>query len=74
MQDGLIGGTHITDGSAIGAFDTANKLLGFETKNRQFFGKRHTYVLLNQLFITLECRNEGIGKALFLLSANVARG
>jgi GNAT superfamily N-acetyltransferase len=65
--------TILNNGSAIGAFDTDNKLLGFATINRQFFGKSHKYVLLDQLFITLECRNKGIGKALFLLSANVAR-
>jgi N-acetylglutamate synthase-like GNAT family acetyltransferase len=65
--------TILNNGSAIGAFDTDNKLLGFATINRQFYGEKHKYVLLDQLFITLECRNKGIGKTLFLLSANVAR-
>lgn len=35
--------------------------------------EKYNYVLLDQLFITLECRNKGIGKKLFMLSANVAR-
>ncbi len=65
--------TILNNGSAIGAFDTDNKLLGFATINRRFFGEKHKYVLLDQLFITLECRNKGIVKTLFLLSANVAR-
>ncbi|MBN1060213.1 UNVERIFIED_ORG: GNAT family N-acetyltransferase [Clostridium botulinum] len=65
--------TILNRGSAIGAFNSNNKLLGFATINRQFFGERHNYVLLDQLFITLECRNKGIGKKLFMLSANVAR-
>ncbi|MBU3141916.1 GNAT family N-acetyltransferase [Clostridium sp. CF012] len=64
--------TILNGGSAIGAFDSDNKLLGFATINRQFFGERHNYVLLDQLFITLEYRNKGIGKKLFMLSVNIA--
>lgn len=60
-------------GSAIGAFDSNNKLLGFSTINREIFGQEYSYVLLDQLFITLECRSKGIGKKLFMLSADVAR-
>jgi GNAT superfamily N-acetyltransferase len=60
-------------GSAIGAFDSENKLLGFATVDRQLFGKKHNYVLLDQLFITLEHRNKGIGKKLFMLSADVVK-
>lgn len=63
----------LSGGSAIGAFDSNNKLLGFSTINREFFGEKCNYVLLEQLFITLEHRNKGIGKKLFMLSANVAR-
>lgn len=60
-------------GSAIGAFDTDGKLLGFSTVNRTFFGEKHKYVLLDQLFITLEKRNCGIGKKLFMLSAKSSK-
>lgn len=65
--------TILNGGSAIGAFDSDNKLLGFATINSQFFGERHNYVLLDQSFITLEYRNKGMVKKLFMLSANVAR-
>lgn len=64
--------TIINEGSAIGAFDN-NRLLGFATINREFFGEKYNYVLLDQLFITLECRGKGIGKKLFMLSVDVAR-
>jgi GNAT superfamily N-acetyltransferase len=59
-------------GSAIGAFAKNNQLLGFATVNSQLFGEHDQYVLLDQLFITLECRNQGIGKQLFLRSAKAA--
>ncbi len=59
-------------GSAIGAFDENNMLLGFATVNPQLFGSRNQYALLDQLFITLECRNQGIGKQLFMRSAKAA--
>lgn len=60
-------------GEAIGAFDENNKLLGFGTINRDFFGKKFKYVLLDQLFISLEHRNRGIGKNLFMLCAKAAK-
>ena len=60
-------------GSAIGAFDLDGRLIGFATVNREFFGQNVNYVLLDQLFITLEHRNKGIGKKLFFLSANKAK-
>ena len=65
--------TILNEGSAIGAFDSNSRLLGFATINREFFGEKYSYVLLDQLFITLECRSKGIGKKLFMLSADVAR-
>lgn len=61
-------------GSAIGAFDQNNKLLGFATVNPQLFGTHNQYVLLDQLFLTLESRNQGIGRQLFLRSADAAVG
>jgi len=66
--------TIINEGCAIGAFDSYHKLLGFVTINREFFGENFNYVLLDQLFITLEYRNKGIGKKLFMLSVNEAKG
>lgn len=68
LKETILGG-----GSAIGAFDTDNRLLGFAAINPDFFGNRYNYVLLDQLFITLEYRNKGIGKKLFMLSINAAR-
>lgn len=65
--------TILSGGSAIGVFDSNNKLLGFATINRDFFGRKYKYVMLDQLFITLEYRNKGIGKRLFMLCADVAR-
>lgn len=66
--------TILDGGSAIGAFNNNNKLLGFATINRKIFGNKHKYVLLDQLFITLEHRNKGIGKNLFTISSEVAKG
>lgn len=65
--------TILCDGSAIGAFDCNNRLIGFATINREFFGEKHNYVLLDQIFITLEHRNKGIGKELFKRCAEIAR-
>lgn len=64
--------TILSGGEAIGAFDSHNKLIGFATINREFFGEKYNYVLLDQLFITLEHRNKGIGKELFLMMAKIA--
>lgn len=54
-----------TGGSAIGAFDSEGRLIGFATVDREFFGDAYNYVLLDQLFITLELRGRGIGRKLF---------
>jgi len=60
-------------GCAIGAFDRNNRMIGFITVNLNFFGNEFNYVLLDQLFITLEHRNKGIGKRLFLMAAERAK-
>lgn len=65
--------TILNGGSAIGAFNLDNKLLGFATVNPQVFGEKYKYVLLEQLFLTLDYRNKGIGKKLFMLSTVEAR-
>ncbi|MGH4051890.1 MAG: GNAT family N-acetyltransferase [Clostridium sp.] len=59
--------TLLNGGVALGDFDGTNKLLGFATVNRKFFGTKYNYVILDQLFITLEYRNKGLGKQLFML-------
>jgi GNAT superfamily N-acetyltransferase len=65
--------TILSDGFAVGAFNESNKLIGFATINREFFGENYNYVLLDQLFISLEHRNKGIGKKLFLIIAEIAK-
>lgn len=62
-----------TGGIAIGAFDENKKLIGFTTVNRGFFGTRYRYVLLDQLYISLQWRGKGIGKKLFLLAVDSAK-
>ncbi|MBW7458628.1 GNAT family N-acetyltransferase [Paenibacillus sepulcri] len=65
--------TILSEGVAIGAFDESGKLIGFAAINREFFGEHVKYVLLDQLFVSLEHRNKGIGKKLFLIVAEIAR-
>ncbi|WP_243456556.1 GNAT family N-acetyltransferase [Mobilitalea sibirica] len=62
-----------TNGTAFGAFDTNNRLLGFATIDLNLFGERYKYALLDQMFISKECRSMGIGKKLFWLCADEAR-
>ncbi|PKM84836.1 MAG: N-acetyltransferase [Firmicutes bacterium HGW-Firmicutes-11] len=64
----------ISDGGfAVGAFDSNDKLIGFGTLNREFFGEKFKHVLLDQLFISLEHRNKGIGRNLFMSCSNMAK-
>jgi GNAT superfamily N-acetyltransferase len=65
--------TILSEGVAVGAFNESNKLIGFATINREFFGENYNYFLLDQLFISLEHRNKGIGKKLFLMIAGIAK-
>ncbi len=65
--------TILHGGCAFGAFESNGKLVGFSTINREFFGEKFNYILLDQLFITLEHRNRGIGKKLFMLCVEAAR-
>ncbi len=62
------------DGAAIGAFDPQNKMVGFVALKGQLFGKTARYMLLDQLFITREARGRGIGRQLFGMAAEIARG
>jgi len=66
--------TILHDGFAVGAFDERNRLIGFATLNHEFFGVEYNYVLLDQLFITLEHRNKGIGTKLFSIISDKALG
>lgn len=60
-------------GAAYGAFDTDGRLIGFVTVNREVFGKRFKYVLLDQMFVNKNDRNRGIGKRLFKFAVDTAR-
>ncbi|MDR0273406.1 MAG: GNAT family N-acetyltransferase [Clostridiales bacterium] len=58
-------------GFAIGAF-CEEKLIGFVSVNREIFGTQK-YVLLDQIFLSLEFRGMGIGKTLFFQAAEKAK-
>lgn len=61
-----------SNGIAVGAFSD-NRMVGFSALNLSPFGDKYRYVLLDQLFISLEFRRKGIGKKLFLLTASEAK-
>lgn len=65
--------TILNGGIAFGAFDHKDKMLGFATIDRIFFGEETSVALLDQLFITLEERGRGIGKKLFMHCVEVAQ-
>jgi GNAT superfamily N-acetyltransferase len=62
-----------SEGEAVGAYDEADRLKGFVTVNRMTFGKSESYALLDQLFVSLESRGQGIGKRLFLAAVEIAK-
>jgi predicted GNAT superfamily acetyltransferase len=64
--------TFESGGFSIGAFDS-ERLIGFCSVNRNVFGKKYKYVLLDQIFISAEYKRKGIGKQLFFMSANMAK-
>ncbi len=55
-------------GAAYGCFEEG-KLLGYTTLGGEIFGEKERYVLLDQLFVSKERRNQGVGKVLFKLCA-----
>lgn len=59
-------------GIVIGAY-TSERLVGIASVNRSQFGSRNKYILLDQLFITKDHRNQGIGKRLFVEAAEIAK-
>lgn len=62
-----------TKGEAVGAFDEADRLIGFVTVNRMVFGQSTSYALLDQLFVSRESRGQGLGKRLFLAAVEIAQ-
>ena len=65
-------GTFAGGGFVIGAFDK-EVLIGFCSINRRILGNQYKYILLDQIFISNAYRGKGIGKRLFLQSADMAR-
>ena len=61
-----------TGGIALGAFEN-ERLVGFCSVNRDVFGEKHNYVLLDQIFVSLKYGSNGIGKQLFLRSIEGAK-
>lgn len=59
-------------GRAIGCFDDGI-LVGYLVLNGNLFGNTSKYILLDQLFISKDYRNKGIGKKLFELACEVAK-
>lgn len=58
-------------GKAFGCFDN-NVLVGYATVNSEIFGNSSRHVLLDQLFVSKNYRNCGIGKMLFRICARQA--
>ena len=59
-------------GFAIGAF-IDERLIGFCSVNRDVFGNKYRYVLLDQIFVSNEYQGLGIGKNLFHLSTEIVK-
>ena len=63
--------TIINGGKAFGCFD-GRQLVGFATVDAKIFGRNEKYVLLDQLFISANRRNLGIGNELMKLCMDAA--
>ena len=61
-----------TGGFAMGAYRDG-RLVGFCTVDRRLFGSQANMALMDQLFISRECRGQGIGKQLFHRAARAAK-
>lgn len=59
-------------GKAIGCFDKG-LLVGYVVVNGEIFGNSAKYILLDQLFISKNYRNKGIGKRLFGIACELAK-
>lgn len=56
----------------LGAFHDM-RLVGYCSANSIVFGKKYKYVLLDQLYISKNFRNKGIGKRLFFMAADKSK-
>jgi len=61
-----------SEGIAYGLFDEAMNMMGFVAINRMNFGMTAKYCLLDQLFLSLDCRGKGFGKKLFEYAVKTA--
>lgn len=59
-------------GKAYGCFDE-DYLIGYGVIEGESFGSGDRYILLDQLFVSLECRGKGIGKTLFQMCCKGAK-
>ncbi|MEG0320029.1 MAG: GNAT family N-acetyltransferase [Cellulosilyticaceae bacterium] len=66
LKDSLANG-----GKAYGCFEE-ERLIGYVVIDGKLFGKAAHYILLDQLFISLEYRGQGVGSALFRLCCEAA--
>lgn len=62
----------INDGQAYGCFEE-DRLIGYVVIDGQVFGQAANYIVLDQLFISLEYRGQGIGKKLLALAGEAAK-
>ena len=62
----------LNGGRAIGCFSN-DILIGYLVINSNIFGNSSKYVLLDQLFISKNYRNKGIGKNLFAIATELAK-
>lgn len=65
--------TIIDQGFALGVFHEDGSMVGFVTLNKEIFGEKSNYVLLDQLFISKPYRKKGIGKQLIEFCTHKAR-
>ena len=59
-------------GVVLGAFHDM-RLVGYCSANSLVFGEKYKYVLLDQLYISKNFRNKGIGKRLFFMAADKSK-
>lgn len=59
-------------GYAFGCFDT-DVLVGYGTLHGQIFGEKSKYILLDQLFVSKDYRNKGIGRRIVSMCTEQAK-
>ncbi|WP_105615807.1 GNAT family N-acetyltransferase [Vallitalea okinawensis] len=65
--------TITSGGIAFGVFNTEDKLIGYASLNREFFGEMANYVQLDSIFISKQYRGMGIGKELITRCIGIAK-